>query len=186
MSTDTFTIVRNQESLGSAQAITTGWIIVADVTKKTLTDIEAYLPVTNASVDAAAAIATSKLALNTETWTTWTATLTPHDSMTIGSLVQTYCKYKIIGKTFFFSCYFDYTVGGTPSTRIDISGFPYASLNQNATCAVSIYDNGAVDISGNSQFASSGTSMAIYKYDGSAYTTGAHRAMALTGHYAIA
>jgi hypothetical protein len=118
-------------------------------------------------------------------WTTWTPTLTPDASMTLTSQVNTYCKYIIIGKTLYFNLICTYTIGGTPSTKITVSGFPTANAATRGTVSVSIYDNGAVDIAGNGQF-SSGTALDIYKYDGSAFTAGSGRSLCISGSYEIA
>ena len=69
----------------------------------------------------------------------YTPTATPGGSMTFGSVAIDYAKYFRIGKLCFISIYLSGTIGGTPTSYIDIS------LPSNASSKGAIAVNASVD-----------------------------------------
>ena len=138
----------------------------------------------NSNIDAAAAIAGSKLADSSVTnpkmgltTTSWTPTITPQGSMTY-TTVTTTAWYADFGSFYYISIRSEGTTGGTASIGFNITDLPFA-LDTNEQALVGIADAGNND-TGYAQ-SISGTELAVRRPAGANWNLGAGRGFIISG-----
>lgn len=141
--------------------------------------------ITDANIASAAAIATSKLSLGSQTGTSWTPTYTASGSMTYTSVTTTVAKYIQVGKLVYFYLSATGTTGGTTNNTIYFTLPVTAASTSGAIFAANISPAGGVAVGG---FATLNTTSqaGFRRYDSGNITLGASTGITVSGFYEAA
>lgn len=118
-------------------------------------------------------------------WFNYTPTYSASASMTFGTVTTTVAKFCVVGNMCTLQVRATGTTGGTASTDLTITP-PVNSANAYSSLAGSaIYDGGSPNAAARVMFNNNVALISVGKYDGSNFSLGAARGLAVNGSYQI-